>query len=221
MTYRLPQTDALDTTSCGKEDTLRWIYPILGALTLFLAVPANAQSLDVPAIMADRILGDPDAPVTIIAYESLTCPHCASFHRDTYDDLIARYVDTGQAKFIYREFPLDQNAVVAAALARCTPEPQFYGMIEVLFRAQDQWSRSDDPLGSLGQIGRLSGISDDAFQACIDNEELVNAIIESRQKAGLEGVNSTPTFDINGRLYPGAISLDEFVSIIEPLLDGQ
>ena len=200
---------------------MRWIYPVLGSLVLFLAVPANAQELDVPAIMADRILGDPDAPVTIIAYESLTCPHCAGFHRDTYADLIARYVDTGQAKFIYREFPLDQNAVVAAALARCTPEPQFYGMIEVLFRAQGQWARSHDLLGSLGQIGRLSGISEEAFQACVENEELVNAIVESRQNAGLEGVSSTPTFDINGRLYPGARSLDEFASIIDPLLDDQ
>lgn len=224
VTSRLPATDALDTTSSGKEDTLRWIYPILATFAVLFAVaPANAQdaaaALDVPAIMEDRILGDPDAPVTIIAYESLTCPHCAAFHRDTYDDLVARYVDTGQAKFIYREFPLDQNAVVAAALARCTPEPQFYGMIEVLFRSQGQWSRADDLLGSLGQIGRLSGIGDDAFQACVDNEDLVNAIIQSRQDASLAGVGSTPTFDINGQLYPGARSIDEFASIIDPLLD--
>ncbi len=200
---------------------MRLIFSVFAAVFLFVAAPqmASAQTLDVPAVMQDRILGDPNAPVTIVAYESLTCPHCAGFHRDTYDELIERFVDTGQAKFIYREFPLDQSAVVAAALARCTAEPQFYGMIEVLFRTQGQWARAHDLTGALGQIGRMSGVSEEAFQACIANEELVNAIIESRQNASLAGVQSTPTFEINGQLYPGNRSIDEFASIIEPLLD--
>lgn len=198
---------------------MRLIFSVLTAVFLFVATPASAQTLDVPSIMQDRILGDPNAPVTMIAYESLTCPHCAGFHRDTYDDLVERFVDTGQVKFIYREFPLDQSALAAAALARCTAEPQFYGMLEVLFRTQGQWARSHDVNGALGQIGRLSGVSEDAFQACIANEELINAIIESRQNASLAGVQSTPTFEINGQLYPGNRSLEEFADIIEPLLD--
>lgn len=197
---------------------LRWISIFAVLLVVGLVQPATAQTAGIDEMMADRVLGDPDAPVTIISYESFTCPHCAAFHAETFDGLKERFVDTGQVKMIYRDFPLDGSALRASMLARCVAQPQFYGMVKVLFRSQGDWARDHDLVGALGQIGRLAGVSGDAFDACMANEELLDALVRGRQEASNKGVQSTPTFEINGTLYPGNRSVEEFARIIEPLL---
>ena len=182
---------------------------------------AQAQSGDA-APLAERALGDPGAPVTIIAYESLSCPHCAAFHRDTFEALKARYVDTGEVRFIFREFPLNGPAVRASQVARCTSEGRFFGLVQILFRAQAQWVRSPDIDNQLARIGRFAGLSTDKLDASLADEALVNGILESRQQGeALFGVRSTPSFVIDGTLYEGNRSLEEFAAIIDPLLAGQ
>ncbi len=202
---------------------MRWISTLAVILVVALSAAvgsqhAAAQTADVATLMADRVLGDPDAPVTMISYESFTCPHCAAYHADTFDGLKERYVDTGKVRMIYRDFPLDASALRASMLARCVAEPQFYGMVKVLFRSQGSWARDPDLIGALGQIGRLAGVDEEHFDACMANEELLDAIVRGRQEASNKGVGSTPTFEINGTLYPGNRSVEEFARIIDPLL---
>ena len=197
---------------------MRWISTLTVILGFALSSPALAQTAPVAELMADRVLGDADAPVTVISYESFTCPHCAAFHTDTFDGFKERFIDSGQVKMIYRDFPLDGSALRASMLARCVAPQQFYGMVTVLFRSQGKWSRDHDLNGALGQIGRLAGVNDEAFDACMANEELLDALVLSRQEASDDGVRSTPTFEINGKLYPGNRTVEEFARIIDPLL---
>ena len=200
------------------EAKLRTTPLIIGLFVALFAGAAAAQTLDTDLALNDRVLGDPNAPVEIVAWESLTCPHCAAFHRETYDALKERYIDTGKVRFVYRDFPLDGTALRASMLARCTDPNQFFGMIEVLFRSQSNWARSHDAVGDLGQIGRLAGVNDEAFESCMANEELLDGIVQMRQEGTNAGVASTPTFFINGTMYPGNRSIDDFAAIIDPLL---
>ncbi|MEP4379931.1 MAG: DsbA family protein [Alphaproteobacteria bacterium] len=193
---------------------------LAGALALaFAATTAPAQqAIDAQAALQERSIGSPDAPVTVIEYFSLTCPHCASFHNDVYGDLKAKYVDTGKVRLVYREFPRDGVDLRAGMMARCADPRRYAGLVQVLFKNQPNWTRSNDPVGELAKIGRLAGIDDATFQSCIANEELANGLLAARQNASTLGVQSTPTFEIAGQLYPGSRSIEEFSEIIDPLL---
>jgi protein-disulfide isomerase len=189
-------------------------------VALIVATPAVAD-LDVEAALKDRIMGDPNAPVTIIEYASLTCPHCAGFHNDSMDELKQRYIDTGKAKLIFRDFPLDGLALRASMMARCAEDDRYFGFIEVLFRSQSNWAQPDLARGmqALQQIGRLGGMSAEDFEACMENEELIDGILTMRQEgAETFDIGSTPSFVINGKTYPGAMPVDEFAAILDPLI---
>jgi protein-disulfide isomerase len=171
------------------------------------------------ADLGESSVGDPSAPVTIIEYSSMTCPHCAAFHADTLPELKARYIDTGKVRLVLRDFPLDQNALRAAVLAHCAgPErhPQF---TEVFFAQQSNWARSDDPIKALKQLAQLGGLSQAAADACLADKDLETAILKEQ----LEGqeqydIRSTPSFIIDGRTLAGGQTIEDFAEIIDPLL---
>ncbi len=193
---------------------------LAGVIALAFAVtsaPAQ-QAIDPAAALQERSIGSPDAPVTVIEYFSLTCPHCASFHNEVYGDLKKKYVDTGKVRFVYKEFPRDGVDLRAGMMARCADPRRYAGLVQVLFKNQPNWTRSSDPVGELAKIGRLAGIDDATFQSCIANEALANGLLAERQNASSQGVQSTPTFAIDGQLYPGSRSIEEFSEIIDPLL---
>ncbi len=198
---------------------MRLIPQIVGVLLLLgVAVPAHAE-LDLEAALAERVMGDSEAPVTIIEYASLTCPHCAAFHSDVLMDLKEQYIDTGKVKLIYRDFPLDQRALMASMLARCAGEDRYFGFIDVLYRAQDNWSRARDVNKALAQIGRLGGLSADDLDACLKNEELADGILRMRQQGSQDhNVTSTPSFVINGETHAGNMPIEELAKIIDPLI---
>jgi protein-disulfide isomerase len=170
--------------------------------------PANATD--------DRILGKPDAPITIIEYASLTCPHCAAFDAETLPKLKQEWIDTGKAKLIFRDFPLDALALKGATLARCAPPERFYGFIDVLFRQQEVWARAADPQAALGRIAKLGGMSEDQFQTCMKDDAAQNKILAMRMTGEKEfKVESTPTFFINGKKIVGALPYDSFVDALK------
>lgn len=195
---------------------------LVGLMTFVLvAGSAPAQdSGDTAAMLEPRTIGSADAPVTIVEYFSLTCPHCAAFHNGAYADLKEKYVDTGKVKFVYRDFPLDGVGLRAAMMARCVDEKRYPGVIQVLFKTQDNWARATDPVAELQKIGALAGLGAEAFESCVQSDALANGILAQRQEASAAGVRSTPTFEINGRMYPGSRSIEEFDEILEPLLDN-
>jgi protein-disulfide isomerase len=169
----------------------------------------------------DMALGSADAPVTVIEYASMTCPHCARFHAETFPDLKSRYIETGKVRFIYREFPLDEPALRASMLARCAGEKRFFGFIDVLFRQQDNWRRARDPIGALAKLGRVGGIGKKAFEACMTDRALGDSILATRLNGSQKfEINSTPSFVINGKMHPGAFTIEQFADIIDPLVGG-
>lgn len=183
---------------------------------------ANAQNLSSlmePGPLGDRVKGDPEAPVTIIEYASMTCPHCATFHNVVYPELLEKFIDTGKVKFIFREFPLDARAYAASMLARCADEQFYFPMIDVLFKQQRNWATAEDPRGPLLQIAKLAGFTQESFEACLKNQELLDNVNAIRTKAAEEyGVTGTPSFFINGEKYNGRVSVEDMSAAIEALL---
>ena len=194
----------------------------LGAAAALLAGTALAPRARAEAVRGEVVLGDGNAPVTIIEYSSLTCPHCASFHRETLPGIRERYIDTGKARLVYRDYPLDQVAVMAAMLARCAGKERFFGFVDVLFRSQKTWARASDPREALTRIGRLGGLSRGDMDACFADGELETSIYTSRVDAAKEfDIRSTPTFIINGEMVAGAQPFERFAVIIDRILSEQ
>ena len=185
--------------------------------------PAAAQSVTaaellVPPALGDRTLGKDDAPVTIVEYASMTCPHCAHFHETTYPELKKRYIDTGKVRFIFREFPLDPLAAGASMLARCADKDKFYPMIETLFQQQRQWA-VEKPIPQLMALAKQAGISEQTFNACLSDQKMLDAMqAEQKRAADKFGVSSTPTLFINGKKQVGGVSIEDLAKVIDPLV---
>lgn len=185
-----------------------------------VSADASAEAPDSNPLITPRVLGDPEAPVTIIEYSSLTCPHCAAFHRETLPQLKETYIDTGKAKLELRDFPLDDGATLGALLARCAPEDRYFALIDLLFLQQRSWARSENLVGELARLGGFAGMSEESIQACFENEELFRAIREQREVwSNLHEISSTPTFIVNGTKVSGAQPFEEFQKIIDSELN--
>ncbi len=193
----------------------------LAVVAAMLALPALtpaalAESVSTEEALVEMVMGDADAPITIIEYASLTCPHCAAFHRETLPELKKQYLDTGKAKLIFRDFPLDGAALRAAMLARCGGKERFFPFVDVLLKTQNTWSRAKDPVAALTQVGRMGGLSKDEIEACLKNEALMDGILRIRLDGQNEfDVSSTPTFIINGKKVAGALPFAEFEKLLK------
>lgn len=176
------------------------------------------------ALAEDRVLGEADAPVTVIEYASVTCGACAAFHERTYGDFKEKYIDTGLVKFIFREFPTAPQPVSMAGflLARCAPEDEYYDVIDTLFERQRQILTSQDPRAELLAVAEAVGISEQEFDACIADDSEIQRINEVVQ-TGIEeyNISATPTFVIDGETYTGARPLSFFDETLAPLLGDQ
>lgn len=172
--------------------------------------------------MGEKVLGRADAPVTMIEYSSLTCPHCASFHRDTLPKIKEAYIDPGKVKLVFRDFPLGSLALAAAMLARCADGEKYFGMLEVLFRSQETWARANNPIDELGRVARFGGLSTADVNACLNQEALMRAI-QSRAASGQDQfkIDSTPTFVIDGKIVKGAQPFEEFKKILDKAIAGK
>ncbi len=181
--------------------------------------PAAAAMASTEEALALKVMGKANAPITIYAFESLTCPHCAAFHRDTLGQLKTEYIDTGKAKLIFIDFPLDPRATVASMLARCTGKDRFFGMIEILYHNQRKWAGSQDFRAAMLQMSRIGGLTESEFDACWKNEALYNGIRKAQEEAQkTHDISSTPTFVINGTKIVGAQSFAEFDRVMKPML---
>jgi protein-disulfide isomerase len=189
-----------------------------GLLRPALAQDPAAADLQQVGPLGEMSLGDEKAPVTVIEYASMTCPHCANFHEVTYPEFKKRYIDTGKVRFIFREFPLDQLAAAGFMLARCAGKDKFFPMIETLFAKQRDWV-VQRPLQPLLTIARQAGFTEQTFNACLTNQEILNGIEEVRKRATDKlKVESTPTFFINGKKIGGSITLDQMEKELAPYL---
>jgi protein-disulfide isomerase len=195
-----------------------------GALALPNAALAQmSDSISVADLMAegalpDVWLGAKDAPITIIEYASMTCSHCAHFHEATYPTLKSKYIDTGKVRFTIREFPFDPIAVAGFMVARCAGDKR-EAMIGLLFSQQKNWAFTDKPLQGLTGLVKQTGMSQEKFDACLQDKALYTKVNEVFEKASkVFKVDSTPTFFINGKKVSGAMSPEELDKQLEPLL---
>lgn len=153
----------------------------------------------------DMMIGNPDAPVTVIEYASYTCPHCASFHASTYKELKRDYIDTNKINFVFREVYFDRYGLWASMIARCAGPEKFFGVTDVMFSTQSTWARAGEPaqiIDELRKIGRLAGMESEMLEACLsDNNKAKNLVAWYQEKAGADNIDSTPSFVINGKKY--------------------
>jgi protein-disulfide isomerase len=177
------------------------------------APQAVAQAADKTTLLQvqpnDHVLGDPKAPITLIEYASLTCPHCAHFSVAVLPELKKKWIDTGKVKLIYRDFPLDQTALKAAQLAECAGKDKYFGVIDMIFETQPKWATASDPMAELGKSLRIAGMGDAEVKACLANDAVANGVVADYRSGETMGVNSTPTLFINGTEFKGARSVEE------------
>jgi protein-disulfide isomerase len=172
----------------------------------------DVAELKAPGPLEDIVMGKPDAPITIVEYASMTCPHCAQFHTAVLPRLNAKYIDNGQVKLILREFPLDGLAVAASMLARCAGPDRYYPMVAALFETQGTWAvPGTEGKDKLLLIARQAGFSKEKFDQCLADKDLFNKIVAVRQQANEKfQVDSTPSFFVNGKRIKGDHQLKDF-----------
>jgi protein-disulfide isomerase len=197
-----------------------WSPPETAAAQSAAGGEVAMADLLVPGPLGDQIQGQADAPVTIVEYASMTCPHCSHFHETTYPEMKKKYIDTGKVRFIFREFPLDALAAAASMLARCAGNDKFFPLIETFFAQQKEWV-VQKPLQPMFAIAKQAGFTQQSFDECLANQQMLNSIEETRTRATQKfNVNSTPTFFINGKIFRGALTPDELDKQVAPYLKG-
>jgi protein-disulfide isomerase len=164
----------------------------------------------------DRALGDPDAPVTIIEYASMSCSHCAAFHKNMLPWLKETYIETGKVRFVFRDFPLNGPAVWGAMTARCAKPDRYFAFLDMLFAKQKDWAFAEDPQAALAKLARVGGIGKNAFDKCMADQVLQDQIVQSRADAVERyNIRSTPSFIIDGKTVSGGLNEEKLTKLIE------
>ena len=191
-----------------------------GAVTVpaLLAAQPTPDQLFAPGALPEKSFGSEGAPVTVIEYASLTCPHCRTFHVNVWPEFKKKYVDTGQVRFIMREFPFDPRASAGFMLARCAGDDKWYATIDLLYRSQDNWARVSDGTAALKSLMGMTGMDSARFESCLQDQALLEQVAAVAEAGKSFGVDSTPTFFVNGEMRKGALSLEQFSEIIDPLV---
>lgn len=197
---------------------------VLTGLAATFATPVLAQSTaeDLAAKgygVGDMSIGEADAPVTIIEYASLTCPHCAAFHKTTWPTLKTDYIDTGKARLVFREVYFDAYGLWGGMLARCGGADPYFGFIDLLLSRQEEWSRAGDQnaiVAEMKKIGRIGGLQNEKMNACLQDQDLARVLVDDYKKNIAEdGIDSTPSFIINGEKMSGSQPIEKFREMIE------
>jgi protein-disulfide isomerase len=180
----------------------------------------SVDELMKPTDLPDLSLGAADAKVTVVEYASMTCPHCAHFTNDVFENFKKKYIDTGKVRYIFRDFPLDNLAAAVSMLARCVDADKALPMIETFYAKQQDWAFAEgSPVPKLFDIAKQAGFTQESFDKCLTNQKLLDQITAERTRASETfGVNATPTFFINGKKLQEAPTLEAFDKVLEPLL---
>jgi protein-disulfide isomerase len=193
------------------------VIVLLGAAATLPAAAAGIAPLE--EAMSEMSLGKDDAPVTMVEYSSLGCPHCATFHFEILPKIKAEYIDTGKLRLVYRDFPLGTPSLAAAMVARCAGRDRYFGFLEILFRSQSQWSQSNNPLEAIARVVRFGGMSDADINDCLKYQPLLESIRKGAETANEKlKINSTPSFIIGNEVISGALPYEHFKKVIDKAL---
>lgn len=214
---------------CERAGALVLAGAALGTLSPLFTQPALAQvlslaELQAPGPLGEMSMGADNAPVTIIEYASMTCSHCAHFQETTFPELKKRYIDTGKVRYILREFPLDPLASAGFMVSRCVAKDdkvKYFTMVDTLFAKQKEWAFVQKPLPALKALAKQVGLGDEAFEQCLANQQMFDGVRAVLMRGSEKfGVNSTPTFFVNGKKLSGDLSIDDLEKAIQPFIKG-
>jgi len=181
------------------------------------------DATDEAPVIGDMVLGNPDATVEVIEYASYTCPHCASFHANQFKDIKKNYIDTGKIKFVYREIYFDRFGLWASMIARCGGDMRFFGVTEMLYETQREWTAGGDPAQiaqNLRGIGKVAGLNDETLDACMNDGATAQALVSwFEENSARDEITSTPSFVINGEKFSN-MSYADFAKVLDEKLEG-
>ena len=186
---------------------------ILFALLLIFGAPLAGARAEVSD---EKVLGDPGASVTIIEFASLSCPHCAEFHKTRFDWLKENYIDTGKVRFIFRDFPLNRPALLGSMVAHCADPSKYFAYLSLLFKNQEKWAFSQPVEEQLVKLARVSGMGQEKLLNCLQDEALAEKIIQTRlESQNTYNIESTPSFLVGDQLIVGVPSEERLRELIE------
>jgi protein-disulfide isomerase len=180
-----------------------------------LNVP-SPEDLMQPGPLGERALGSPNAPITVIEYASLTCPHCAHFQKEVFPRVKKELIDTGKIRFIVREFPIGHTSGAAAIVNRCAPEDKYFSLFNAFLLRQPEWVSQEVRPDAIYSVAKSSGMSRETFDKCLTNQTIIDGLTEVKQRGRKFGVVGTPTFFANGRKAQGTITFEEFKALLGP-----
>lgn len=213
-TAALPDTSALPQKAAAKETAL----PQHSVASLPQSKLGSVEKILTPT-RYDRILGDRNAPVTIIEYASMTCGHCGDFHKDTLPKLQEEFISKGKVRLILRDMPWDNVAMAVSKLTRCVPGNKYYTAASGFLTDQDRWLKAGNPLTEIKAIAAEVGLPAERFDSCLNDQVLHQRIADGQAKARqVLNVNSTPTFFVNGQRLEGNRPYADFVNAINKAL---
>ena len=180
-----------------------------------LNVPPVAE-LMVEGPLGERVLGSPNAPITVIEYASLTCPHCAHFQKEVFPRVKKELIDTGKIRFIVREFPIGHTSGAAAIINRCAPEDKYFSLFNAFLLRQPEWVSQEVRPDAIYSVAKSSGMSRETFDKCLTNQTIIDGLTKVKQRGRKFGVVGTPTFFAKGRKAQGTITFEEFKALLGP-----
>ncbi|HAG53390.1 MAG TPA: disulfide bond formation protein DsbA [Alphaproteobacteria bacterium] len=183
---------------------------------LALGFSFNASAEDYTNFVAsDNVVGKLTAPVTFIEYASMTCGHCATFDKQIVQPLKKEFVETGKVAYAFRDMPLDELALAVSKVSRCAPKESYYNFVSAYFASQKQWIMSNDKLEAITNIAKMGGMTAEKVQECILNPKIHQQVQEMKNSGISLGVNSTPSFFINGKMYRGNLGYERIRALIQ------
>ena len=189
-------------------------------LLLIIICPVSVFSDDTAKPLPGRTLGDETAQIIIEEYASMSCGHCASFHNNNLDKIKKEFIDTGKAKLIFYDFPLDRGAMIGSMITQCMNDKQFFPVLNRLFQKQIEWTQSDNILESINTVLNPLGLDKNRILSCLEeNEENQNrweSLLAGRKYAiDIKGVEATPTFFVNEKKVEGKFDIKKLKELIK------
>ena len=197
---------------------IKFISIILFCLT----INNNSYSRIVDTIEAleKKSFGNEDAKIKMLEFASLTCGHCAKFHNEVMLIIKENYIEKGLIHFTYKDFPLDKYALKATIIARCSGNKNFFNFLDVFYKKQKDWTRTQDPFKSLLKIAKFGGLKDEELKVCVGNKSIEDGILKDRLKSSKDyDITATPTIYLNGEKYKGDLTIEALDSKLKSLLD--
>ena len=197
---------------------IKLILIILFCLTINNS--AYSRIVDTIEALEQKSFGNKDAEIKMLEFASLTCGHCAKFHNEVMPLIKANYIDKGLIYFTYKDFPLDKYALKATIIARCSGNKNFFNFLDVFYKKQKDWTRTQDPFKSLLKIAKFGGLKDEELKVCVGNKSIEDGVLKDRLKSSKDyDITATPTIYLNGEKYIGDLTIEALDSKLKSLLD--